>query len=341
MINITDYNYFYNTKTSTLYEANLSNTEISVVIPVFNEAENIPIVYERTKAILKRSGVSREFIFVNDGSSDNSLEVLKKLSDRDYSVKYLDLTRNFGQQAALTAGMDYSCGKAVITMDCDLQDPPEVISEMIRKWKSGFDTVYTRRRQRNDKFFKKYSALLYYKILDKFSDIKIAGNIGDFRLVSRAVLNELRNMKEKSRYLRGMVAWLGFNYTIVEYDRPERLHGKTGFSLLKMMRLGMAGILNFSLLPLRLGLVIGLFTVITGFAFFAYILFDYLIFNEVYPLYKWLSVITFIFIGFLFILIWILAEYVGQISVEAKGRPIYVIRDKENIEIENSVTDHR
>jgi len=311
-----------------------NKVDISVVVPVFNEEENILVFYRRVKKALAKLNRSREFVFVNDGSHDQSLEVLKGLSAKDLGVKFINLTRNFGQQAAITAGMDYSSGKAVITMDCDLQDPPELLPEMISKWEDGYDVVYARRSHREDTFFKKYSALLYYKILQKLSDVEISGNIGEFRLVDRKVLSSLKGMREKSRYLRGMVAWLGYRYKIIDYNRPERLFGDTGFSLLKMVRLGMTGILNFSLLPLRLGLVIGLATVFVGFGFLTYITFDIMIYDTIYPLYKWLSVITFIFTGFLFILVWIMAEYVGQIYNETKGRPIYVINDKENFENE-------
>jgi len=313
---------------------NTNEVDISVVVPIFNEEENIMVFYRRVKKVLAKLNRSREFVFVNDGSHDQSLEVLKDLSAKDLGVKYINFTRNFGQQAAITAGMDHSSGKALITMDCDLQDPPELLPELINKWEDGYDVVYARRSHREDKLFKKYSAILYYKILQKFSDIEISGNIGDFRLIDRKVLTSLKGMREKSRYLRGMVAWLGYRYKIIDYKRPERLFGDTGFSLLKMVRLGMAGILNFSLLPLRLGLVIGLVTIFAGFGFLSYITYDMLIYDTIYPLYKWLSVITFIFTGFLFILVWIMAEYVGQIYNETKGRPIYVINDKENFENE-------
>ncbi|HIA36980.1 MAG TPA: glycosyltransferase, partial [Flavobacteriales bacterium] len=189
---------------------NTNEVDISVVVPIFNEEENIMVFYRRAKKVLGKLKVSREFIFVNDGSSDLSLKVLQDLAVKDLSVKYIDLTRNFGQQAALTAGMDHALGKAVITMDCDLQDPPEILPKMIQKWEAGNDIVYARRTHREDAILKKYSALLYYKILKKFSDVKITGNIGDYRLIDRKVLHSLKGMREKSRYLRGMVAWLGY-----------------------------------------------------------------------------------------------------------------------------------
>ncbi len=294
----------------------------------------MPLLYDGLKRALADRGHGWELIFVNDGSTDDSLKVLADLAHKDISVKYIVLTRNFGQQAALTAGMDYAKGNYIITMDCDLQDPPELVPAMIEKAVEGYDVVFARRNFRDEGFFKRTTASLYYKLLEKFSDTEVYGNIGDFRLITRKVLVQLKGMREKSRYLRGMVTWLGFKHAILDYDRPKRIHGTTGFSLLKMVRLGMAGILSFSLLPIRFGLVVGLMSIFSGIAFLAYITYDTFINDEVYQLYKWLSVVTFVFIGFMFILIWILAEYVGQIYNESKNRPIYVIEQKENFEHE-------
>jgi glycosyltransferase involved in cell wall biosynthesis len=303
---------------------------LSIVIPVFNEKDNILLIYDQISTIMKVAGLAYEIIFVDDGSSDESVLIIAKLSKDDGHVKFLSLSRNFGQQAALTAGLDHANGDAVITMDCDLQDPPSLIPDLIERWKQGNDIVYARRRNRNERFLKKMTATIYYRLLRRFSDQKIQGDVGEFRLVDRKVLNELTHMKEKCRYLRGMVYWLGFNYAIIDYVRPARQHGKTGFSWLKMARLAMHGILNFSLLPLRLGLVLGLITIPVGLFFLIYFVIDIAIHHVDYPLYKWISVISFIFIGFLFVLIWILGEYIGKIYEETKDRPLYVIRSKGN-----------
>jgi polyisoprenyl-phosphate glycosyltransferase len=306
--------------------------EISIVIPVYNESKNILVIYSRLKDLLNNSGYPWEIIFVNDGSNDDSGTILADLASKDNNVKLISFTRNFGQQAALTAGMDFADGEAVITMDCDLQDPPELITEMISEWKKGSRIVFARRKIRNDRFLKKYTAILYYKLLYKLAEIKIPGNIGEFRLIDRFVLDQLKNMREKSRYLRGMVAWLGFDYTIVDYERPNRIYGKTGFNFLKMMRLAMSGFLSFSLIPLRLGFLIGIISIFLGTGFLFYIIYDILINSQVYPLYKWLSIALFIFVGFLFILVWVLGEYIGRIYDESKGRPIYVIKEKKNVD---------
>lgn len=290
------------------------------------------MLYNAIKGIFEQTAYDFELIFSNDGSTDSTAEVLRKLAQTDTRVKYIFLSRNFGQQAALTAGLDHASGDAVITMDCDLQDPPELIPDMLKKWKEGAEIVYTRRKVRKDKFLKRTTASLYYKLLSRFSDIKIGGDIGDFRLIDKKVHKELINMREKARYLRGMVYWMGYDSAIIDFVRPLRKEGKTGFSLLKMVRLAMHGILNFSLLPLRIGLILGVVTIFTGIFFLIYITIDTLVFDKVYMLYKWLSVVTFLMVGFLFILIWIMGEYIGKIYAESKDRPIYLANRKGNLE---------
>lgn len=307
--------------------------KISIVLPVYNEQYNIKTVYEKILAQQIDEEFDLEFIFVNDGSDDQSYQILKDLASKDKRVKFIDLSRNFGHQVALTAGLDYAHGDAVITMDCDLQDPPELIPEMIKKWQEGYKIVYTRRKFRKDKFFKKITAKIYYSLLYKFSEFKIHGNIGDFRLLDKKVVGVLKNMREKTRYLRGMVPWLGYRFIVLDYERPLRAKGKTGFSMLKMVRLGMNGILGFSLAPLRLGLIIGIFVIFTGLIFFLYLLLNYLINDQFYKLLEWMAVITYTLIGFLFILIWIIGEYIGKIFDETKNRPIYLIAETGNIDM--------
>ncbi|MBQ2124992.1 MAG: glycosyltransferase family 2 protein [Spirochaetales bacterium] len=305
----------------------------SFVIPVWNEEKNIPLVYDKLIEILPQINADAEFIFINDGSTDNSLAELDKLANYDKRVRYINFSRNFGHQAALTAGLQYSQGDAVVTLDCDLQDPPEVIVEMAKLWKNeNYEIVYARRRNRHDNFFKKYTAILYYKLLEKFSDVRIPRNVGDFRLMDKKVVNIINKMPEKARYLRGMVAWVGYRYTFVDFDRPERLHGKTGYTLTKMVKLAMDGLFNFSLLPLRAGLVMGVLSIFLGIGFIIYMLVDIGINNVVYPLYKFLTVILFIFMGFSFITTWLLGEYIGRIYEEIKQRPLYIIQDMTNFE---------
>ncbi len=304
---------------------------ISIIVPVYNEEKNLELFYSQIKNLPCFLDHTFEMIFVNDGSNDGTTEILYRLAQSDKRIKFIELTRNFGQQAALTAGLDHCSGDAIITMDCDFQDPPELIPEMIKQWDSGFDIVYMRRRIRKEGFFKRLNARIYYSLLYRFSDLKIRGSIGEFRLINKKVLCELNKMREKSRYLRGMVPWLGHKFMIIDFDRPARGAGKTGFSFLNMARLGMNGILSFSLIPLRLGLLIGIFIVFSGIVFMIYLALNYLINNQFYKLLEWLAVANYIMIGFLFILLWIIGEYIGKIYNETKNRPIYVIENKANL----------
>ncbi len=309
---------------------------LSFVIPAYNEEKNVEIIYSRLKALMTEIEETFEIIFVNDGSVDNTLARLKQMSEADNKVKVISFSRNFGHQSALTAGMKFAMGDAVISMDCDLQDPPEVINEMLKKWKEGFDIVYARRlNYRKDSFLKKLGSRIYYKLLSKFSFVDIPRNVGDFRLIDRNVLLEINNMPEQSRYLRGMVAWTGFKHTFVDYHRPDRKDGVSAYSLTKLARLGMDGMLNFSVLPLRLGFYLGFITIILGSILLLYQVGDSLINNAYYHLYKWLTVILFIFMGFMFMLIWIIGEYIGRIFNEVRSRPIYIIREKINVDDSN------
>lgn len=306
------------------------NKLLSIVIPVLNEEKNIPLIFEKLSSVLK-GVIANEILFINDGSTDSSLKEITELANATNHVKFINFTRNFGHQAALTAGMDHAMGDIIVTMDCDLQDPPELILEMLKKWEEGALVVYGRRKERDDTFLKKTTAKAYYSIFRSVSDVSTIGDIGDFRLIDKKVLGEVKKMNEKSRYLRGMISWLGFNYAIVDYERPLRKTGKTGFSFRKMIRFAMDGILSFSLLPLKIGFIIGSLCIITGLLFLGYISYDALINHVNYPLYKWLVVVLMLLLGFMFILLWVLAEYIGRIFEEAKGRPVYVIQNTGNI----------
>ncbi len=305
----------------------------SYIIPAFNEEENVKLIYERLLNLVSKYDADYEIIFVDDGSRDKTKEVLKKLASKNSNLKIIILNRNFGHQAALTAGLKYAKGDAIISMDCDLQDPPEIIEKMIEEWKNGSDVVYARRTNyRDDNFVKKYASKIYYKILTRISDISIPQNVGDFRLISKAVLNEINNMPEKSRYLRGMVAWTGFKHSFVNYHRPDRLAGKSGYSFKKLITLAVNGFLDFSFLPLRIGLALGIISIITGTFLLSYQIYDAVINGAYYHLYKWLSVAMFIFMGFMFMLLWIIGEYIGKIYNEVRSRPIYIVGETVNIE---------
>jgi glycosyltransferase involved in cell wall biosynthesis len=307
------------------------NIFYSVVVPAFNEQETVGLFYERARLTMDSMGQSWELIFVNDGSTDGTMDILRVLAKKDAHVKYISLSRNFGHQAALTAGLDHASGKAIISIDCDLQDPPELIPKLCRKWEEGYEIVYARRSNyRKDNLIKRYASMAYYFMLEKTSDINMPENVGDFRLIDQKVLSILKAMPERARYLRGMVVWAGFSHAFVDYDRPDRQTGDTGYTFKKLISLGMDGMLNFSLLPLRVGFIIGIVNIVLGSLFLAYMILDTLLFDKYYHLYKFLVVLLFIMMGGLFMFIWILGEYIGRIYNEVKGRPIYIENGKGN-----------
>jgi dolichol-phosphate mannosyltransferase len=230
------------------------------------------------------------------------------------------------------AGIDHARADAVITMDGDLQDPPELIPQLVDRWKEGFQVVYARRRNyRRDHFLKRWLSKLFYFTLRILRMSTAPKNVGDFRLVDQRVLSELRNMRERTRYLRGMVSWLGFRHAFVDYDRPDRNDGKAGYSFGQLIKLAMDGFFSFSRVPLRIGLFLGVISIFIGLGFMIYMVADILINDVYYHLYKLLVDVIFIFIGFLFILIWILGEYIGRIYHEVKGRSLYIIQKKLNL----------
>lgn len=308
--------------------------QISIVAPIYNEAENVQLFHEAVVAAADAcSGdYAFEFVYVDDGSKDGSLVTLRRLAVQDTRVKLIAFSRNFGHQAALTAGMEAAGGDAVITLDSDFQDPPEIIPEMVAKWEAGFKVVYARRRQREDKPFKKITASLYYKFLSAMSDIRIPHQVADFRLMDRVVVDNLVRLDEHARYLRGMVAWLGFEPAYVDFDRPLRLHGETHYSLMRMVRFAMDGMLSFSFKPLRLAFWVGVLAIVLAIGFAAAMLYMNLVNDVPFPLYKWLTVALFGFMGAQFILLWIVGEYIGRIYADARSRPLYVVAERVNLD---------
>ena len=306
---------------------------LSIVIPLYNEEQNLARLHERLMGVLSKLSISWEIIFVDDGSSDNTLKILEELASNQPFIKAISLTRNFGHQAALMAGLDNANGDAVITMDGDLQDPPELIPLLLDKWNDGYQVVYARRKNyRSDNFLKRWLSMLFYFIIKSLKMTTAPKNVGDFRLIDSRVLSELRDMRERTRYLRGMISWLGFSYAFVDYDRPDRENGKAGYSFSQLTKLALDGFFSFSRVPLRIGLFLGAFSIFIGLGFMVYMIADILINDVYYHLYKLLVDVIFIFIGFLFILIWILGEYIGRIYHEVKGRNLYIIHKKVNLE---------
>lgn len=310
-----------------------SNTEISVVIPVYNEEMNILKLYNRLYEALNKANLNWEIVYVNDGSKDRSLAVLKGLAEENSSVKYIDLSRNFGHQLAISAGIEHAVGEWIVIMDGDGQDPPELIPGLLEKAKEGFEVVYAKRRKRDgENFLKKLTARLFYRVLARITNIEIPVDTGDFRIIHRKIQRILKQMPEQHKYIRGQISWIGFNQTFLEYDREERMGGATKFTYRKMMRFALDGISSFSTWPLKVATISGF--LVSGIAFFliAYSLYQKF-FGTTEP--GWTSLhISVLFIGGIQLIgIGILGEYLGRVSENVKGRPHYIIRDS-NIENE-------
>ena len=314
---------------------------ISFVFPIFNEEHNIPVLFEKMLEVCTSlTDYDIEFLFVNDGSRDNSLKVLRSFQAKKLPIKVrvLDFSRNFGHQIAVTAGLDNAEGDAVIIMDADLQDPPTVCLELIERWRQGYQVVYAQRRTRKDTFFKRATAATYYRVLSRLSDIEIPVNTGDFRLIDRVVVDELRKMREQSRFLRGMVSYLGFRQIAVEFDRDSRLHGVTGYPLRKMIKFAIDGILSFSTQPLRIITGFGLWA--SGLSFVGILdVLSVKIFAPQTAVAGWTFTVLSILLmgGMNLLMLGIVGSYVGRIYIETQRRPLYVVQPENLAEIENPV----
>jgi len=304
------------------------SVELSVIIPIYNEESNIPLLFNRLKKVISDLSITHEIIFINDGSKDRSMELIRELAIKDTNVKYINFSRNFGHQIAVTAGIDASQGNAVAIIDADLQDPPELIIEMYNKFLEGFEVVYARRKTRaGESVFKKYTAKVFYRILAKITSIKIPLDTGDFRIINRKVVEVLKNMPEQQKYLRGQIAWVGFKQTYILFDRDERFAGETGYTYKKMFRLAIDGITSFSNLPLKFATVTGFFVSGITFLISLYALYARFISKDYVP--GWTSLIlAVLFIGGVqLISIGIIGEYMSRLSANVRNRPLYIVDD--------------
>lgn len=300
----------------------------SVVVPMYNEEEVIPRTYRRLKGVMDGTGEPYEFVFVNDGSRDRSAEIVKELCQTDPNVRLIDFSRNFGHQVAISAGMDYAQGKAVIVIDADLQDPPEVIPDMIRKWKEGYDVIYGKRlKRKGETVFKKTTALMFYRLLRSLTSVDIPVDTGDFRLIDRKVCDALSGLKEKNRFIRGMVSWVGFNQTSVEYVREERAAGETKYPLKKMIRFALDAITSFSYKPLKLATYIGFVLSLSSFLYLLIVLYQKLFTNSTEPGWASIIAINLFFNGIVLLMLGVIGEYIGRIYDESKNRPLYIVKE--------------
>ena len=309
--------------------------KISVVVPMYFEEEVANECYNRTKKTLNTlENYEYEIIFVNDGSKDQTLPILENIAKNDNNVKILSFSRNFGHQAAVTAGLKYTTGDVVAIMDADLQDPPEVIAEMIKLWEQGNEVIYAKRKSREgESKFKLFTAKMFYKLLNGLSDVEIPKDTGDFRLADRKVIDVINSLPEHNKFLRGLFSWVGFKQIPIEYERKERFAGKTKYPLKKMLKLASDGITSFSTKPLKILGALGLISVIASIIILIYALISY-IFNLNQLTAGWTSImVTVTFLGGMQLLsIWLISEYIGKIYDESKGRPEYIIDKKINID---------
>ena len=302
--------------------------DISVIIPVYNEEKNIQTLYDRLSQVMQNLGVTYELIFVNDGSKDASIGLIKVLSKKHISVKYIDFSRNFGHQIAVTAGLDKTIGDAVVIIDADLQDPPELIAEMYQKRKEGFEVIYARRKNRKgESFLKLWTAKIFYRLLAKMTSISIPVDTGDFRMIDKNIVEVLREMPEKNKYLRGQISWIGFNQTFVEYDRQERQAGATGYTYRKMLHFALDGITAFSDVPLKIVTYFGFIVSVIAFFVAIYALLAKFVWENSVP--GWTSLmIAILFIGGIqMIAIGIIGEYLSRMNHNIRNRPLYIIRE--------------
>ncbi|WP_163150405.1 glycosyltransferase family 2 protein [Anoxybacillus sp. MB8] len=300
----------------------------SVVIPVYNEALVIRETYKRLKRVMEQTDGVYELLFVNDGSKDETLDMLKELAVRDDTVKYLDFSRNFGHQIAITAGMDYASGEAIVIIDADLQDPPELILEMIGKWKEGYDVVYAKRTKRKgETFFKKATAYAFYRLLQAATEFDIPLDTGDFRLIDRKVRDELVEMRERSRFVRGLVSWVGFKQTAIEYERDERFAGETKYPLKKMIRFSLDGITSFSYKPLKLASLLGFLFSFVSVVWMIAVLYLKLFTHSTVTGWSSLVMTVLFFNGVVLIMLGVIGEYIGRIYDEVKHRPLYILKE--------------
>ena len=303
--------------------------EFSVIIPIYNEELNIPNLLTRLRPVVEKTGMSYELLFVNDGSKDKSLQLIKALAQADSHVRYIDFSRNFGHQVAVTAGIDHCKGNIIAIIDADLQDPPELIEEMISLIKQGNEVVYAKRRSRKDKnILKKAAYKTFYRLLAKISNVDVPLDTGDFRVMTRKVAEVLKNMPEQHKFLRGQIAWLGFKQTFVEYDRDARAAGAPGYTYKKLFKLAFDGITGFSNVPLRIATIMGFVVSGISLALIVYVLVSYFFFSGDIPK-GWASqMIAISFIGGVqLICIGIIGEYISRLQTDIRNRPLYIINE--------------
>lgn len=314
--------------------------ELSVVVPLYNEEPNINYLFERLLTVLERLNTTYEIICINDGSKDDTLKCLVEHHYRNPAIKVVNLSRNFGKEIALTAGIEYSTGAAVIPIDADLQDPPELIEELIAKWREGYDVVNaTRRSRQGESWLKRFTANVFYQTIGQLSSVPIPRNTGDFRLLDRRVVEVLKQMPERTRFMKGLFAWVGFKQTSVFFDRKPRLKGKTSWNYWRLWNLAIEGITSFSSLPLKVWSYIGLAISLTSIIYATFLIVRTLILGNDVPGYASIIVAVLFLGGIQLLTLGIIGEYLGRVYEEVKGRPLYLVRDSYGFDKEQQASE--
>ena len=311
--------------------------KISILIPCYNEEKSLPLLYEALhKVANENASYEWEFLFINDGSSDSTLLILEQLRDKDERCCYVDLSRNYGKEAAMLAGFDYVTGDAVVILDADLQDPPSLIPQMISKWEEGYDDVYARRVSRGrESWLRKRLSLAYYKLLTRSSRIDVLPNVGDFRLLDRQCINALKMLREQGRYTKGMFCYIGFRKTEITFDRQDRVVGNSKMSYGALLRLAIEGLMSYTTAPLRLASLIGLLVSLIAFVYGLWILTKTLIWGDPVAGFPTLMVVILFLGGVQLLSLGIIGEYLGRVYNETKNRPVYFARTYNGEKVNN------
>ncbi len=316
---------------------------ISIIIPAYNEEESLPYLMERlTKLIDEIKNYEFEILFVNDGSKDKTTDLIKEYREKDNRVSYVDFARNFGKELAMIAGLDYAKGDAVIFMDADLQDPPELIPEMIKYWEEGYDDVYAQRRSRKgETWLKKFTSKMYYRVLQSLTKVEIQKDTGDFRLLDRRCVNALKQMRETGRNSKSMFSWIGYKKKAILFDRDERVAGKTKWNYTKLINLAIDGITSFTTSPLRLSTYIAIPTFIALFVYFIYVIVKCIRYGIVMEAFQAIILLVLFFSGIQILLFGIVGEYLGRIFNESKNRPLYLVNEYNGVRETNEKKETR
>ena len=303
--------------------------KVSIIIPAYNEEESLPFLYERLEKLMNEiKDYEFEVLFVNDGSKDRTIQIIKELRQKDERICYVDFSRNFGKEIAMLAGLDYAKGDAVIFMDADLQDPPELIPELLKYWEEGYDDVYARRKSREgETWLKKFTSKMYYKVLQSLTRVPIQKDTGDFRLLDRRCVNALKKLRESQRCSKSMFSWIGYNKKEVMYDRDPRIAGKTKWNYRKLIDLAIDGITSFTTSPLRVSTYLAIPTFITLFVYFIYVIAKCLVMNVAIQAFQAIILLILFFSGIQIMLFGIVGEYLGRIFNETKNRPLYFVNE--------------